>query len=100
MFDPTTGTSLKELDVTPTFEVTDLDFDTDGSLIGASQAQRLLFADAALDTFSIVDLPDPSPSNIDMPGLDSVHVAVIPDLPSFADGFESGDLSGWSSSTP
>ncbi|MGB5389059.1 MAG: hypothetical protein WBP10_02675 [Thermoanaerobaculia bacterium] len=100
MFDPTTGTSLKELDVTTTFEVTDLDFDTDGSLIGASQAQRLLFADAALDTFSIVDLPDPSPSNIDMPGLDSVHVAVIPDLPSFVDGFESGDLSGWSSSTP
>jgi len=37
-FDPGTGLSLKELDVMPSFEVTDLDFEADGSLIAASQA--------------------------------------------------------------
>ena len=99
-FDPTTGLSTKELDVSPSFEVTDLDFDTDGGFVAASQAQKILFADAALTSFSTFDLPDPSPSNIDMPGLDAVHVAVIPHQPIFDDGFESGDTSAWSGLMP
>lgn len=99
-FDPASGLSLAELDVSPSFEVTDIDLEADGTLIGASQAQRLLFASTDLDTFSIIDLPDPSPNNIDMPGLDSVHLAVIPPGPVSYDGFESGDTSGWSQIVP
>ena len=99
-FDPSTGISNLELDVSPSFEVTDLDFDTDGGFVAASQAQRILFADAALTTFDIFDLPDPSPNNIDMPGLDAVHVAVIPHEPIFADGFETGDVTAWSGISP
>lgn len=100
VFDPATGLSQQQLDVTPSFEVTDIDIEEDGTLIGASQAQRLLFADTSLVSFSIIDLPDPSPNNIDMPGLDSVHLAVIPPGPVFNDGFESGDVSSWSVNVP
>ena len=99
-FDPATGLSQQQLDVTPSFEVTDIDIEEDGTLIGASQAQRLLFADTSLVSFSIIDLPDPSPNNIDMPGLDSVHLAVIPPGPVFYDGFESGDVASWSVTVP
>jgi hypothetical protein len=93
------GASQAFLDL-PFAVATDLDVELDNTIIIASDNRQLRFTNTALAPATTVTLPDATAGTaIDRPGLRAIHVVTqIPVL--FRDGFESGDLSSWSASTP